>query len=271
MTPQQLRAKIRNLPEKAPITASLDQALTRRGMTSHSWPMGCHKQHWLNWLKGYKGSGYYNRKNWHRSAEFVYNHINCPPMVLWLGEASGIPKPNIAKAKRLALSAKPSLPSQSAAVREIIPWEMIEGSLDRRGRYGRKSSTRSGAGKKTARTRKLRATGQAGRTRRIHWVVESDELDNLGHGVQFLHDELQREKPDELRSKYPVAFLEGFNWREGSSETVRLLGSRPSFVTADHWPEIIESAREAVLAFLSNEGEVNWQFRHGQVYVLANA
>jgi hypothetical protein len=108
------------------------------------------------------------------------------------------------------------------------------------------------------------------KARTIHWV-ESDELDNLGHGVQFLHDELQREKPDELRSQYPVAFLEGFNWREGGSATVRLLGSRPSFITADHWPEIIESAREAVLAFLSNEGKVNWQFRHGQVYVLANA
>jgi hypothetical protein len=134
----------------------------------------------------------------------------------------------------------------------------------------KKSSTRREAGKKTARTRKLRATRQARKKRRIHWVVEFDELDNLGHGVQFLHDELQREKPDELRSKYPVAFLEGLNWREGNSATVRLLGSRPSFITADHWPEIIESTRGAVLAFLSNEGKVNYAFRHGSIHILIN-
>jgi hypothetical protein len=219
--------------------------------------------HWLGWLKGYSGKGYYNRKNWHRSAEFVYNHINCPPMVLWLGETSGIQKRKVLEARRAALSTAPSLPALSAAIRKVIPWEMIEVCLDKRGRYCRESSTRSEAGRKTARTRKLRANEQAGKTRRIHWVIESDKLDNLGHGVQFLHDEFQFQPP--------VAFLEGFNWREGSSATVRLLGSRPTFITADHWPQIIESTREAVLAFLSNEGKVNWQFRNGPIYVIANA
>jgi hypothetical protein len=105
--------------------------------------MGAHKHHWLGWLKGYKGPGHYNRKNCHRSAEFVYNHINCPPMVLWLAEASGVPRATIAKAKHAALSVKPHLPTQSAAIRRIIPWEMIEVRLDKRGRYGRKSSNRA--------------------------------------------------------------------------------------------------------------------------------
>lgn len=355
-------------------------------------------------------------------------------MVLWLGEASGVPKATVAKAKQSALSAKPSLPALSAAIRGIIPWKIIEDRLDRGGMHGHKSRARRGASKRTTGTRKLRALGHspvqkawrddrqkaneimketfprqrdfdlvltqlsesidqaksvaprawavtlfpdgfrlnvgqvevltafhdevrllvqganqsidrkflrkspykvsgdnyifggsteqfrryrhtllaahydfihaAGTTksgnpragtphrashssgladlakdlvptiieerRTIHWV-ESDELDNLGHGVQFLHDELQREKPEQLRSQYPVAFLEGFNWRGGGSATVRLLGSHPSFITADHWPEIIESVRKAVLAFLSNESEDNWQFRHGPVYVLANA
>lgn len=271
MTPLQLAARIRSLRETVPITTEFERALTRREIWSknRAW-YTTQKEHWLGWLSEYRGSGYYGRKNFHRSAQFAYNHIVCPPMVLWLAEASGVAKVKVAEAKGAALSAK-TLQAQSAAIRRIIPWEMIEDRLDERGRYGKKSSTRSEQGKKTARTRKLRANEQAGKTRRIHWVVESDELDNLGHGVQFLHDETQREKPDELRSQYPVAFLEGFNWREGSSATVRLLGSRPTFITADHWPEIIESTREAVLAFLSNEGEVNWQFRHGPVYVLANA
>ena len=113
---------------------------------------------------------------------------------------------------------------------------MIEDRLDKRGGHDKKSGTRRETGKETVRTQKLRATGQAGKKRRIHWVVESDELDNLGHDVQFLHDELQREKPAELRSKYPVAFLEGFNWREGSSATVRLLGSTSACrASANSW------------------------------------
>ena len=39
---------------------------------------------------------------------------------------------------------------------------------------------------------------------RVRWV-ECDELDHLGHGVQFLQDELRRR-----RDHHPVAFLEGF-------------------------------------------------------------
>lgn len=52
-----------------------------------------------------------------------------------------------------------------------------------------------------------------------------ERLDNLGHGVQFFHDEAER----------AVAFLEGFNWlhRPGSAATVRLLRSCPTSTSAD--------------------------------------
>jgi hypothetical protein len=53
-------------------------------------------------------------------------------MALWLGEALGIPKRQVAKAKRAALSASSSLPAQSAAIRRIIPWKEIEIRLGRR-------------------------------------------------------------------------------------------------------------------------------------------
>ena len=134
------------------------------------------------------------------------------------------------------------------------------------------------AGKKAARTRKLRAAGrQAGKTRRlrvaarqeperlVRWIESDEPLDSLGHGVQFLHDELQR--------KHAVAFLGGFDWlhRRGSSATVRLLRIRPTSITADHWSEIIESTREAVLVFLSNEGNLKWSFRHGPIHIIINA
>ncbi len=138
MTPQQLATEIRNLRETVPITTEFERVLTRRGIWSRSgvW-YTTQKEHWLGWLKGYKGPGYYNRKDCRRSAEFVYNHINCPPMVLWLVEASGgVPKATVVKAKQSALSARPHLPTLSAAIRRIIPWEMIEVRLDKRGRYG---------------------------------------------------------------------------------------------------------------------------------------
>ena len=42
----------------------------------------------IGWLLEYEGSAYYGRKNLHRAAEFIYNHIVCQPMLLWLAEAS---------------------------------------------------------------------------------------------------------------------------------------------------------------------------------------
>ena len=87
------------------------------------------KEHWLGWLSEYDGPGFYNRQNAKRSAEFVYNHINCAPMVLWLGEAFGISKTKVSKAKSAALSAGSALSSQCAAIRKVIPWRMIEALL----------------------------------------------------------------------------------------------------------------------------------------------
>ncbi len=356
-------------------------------------------------------------------------------MVLWLGEASGVPRANLIKAKQAALSAKPHLPTQTAAIRKIIPWNMIEDRLGKGGRRDKKPGTRSESGKKTMRTprsavgkapvhkagrddprkaakimketfpsqpdydlvltqlsesiyqaksvapnawavtlfphglrlnvgqvevltafqgqvrllvqgavqsidqkllkkspykvpgnnyifggtieqfRRYRdallaahydfilaaGTTKIGRpwagtphkgshssgladladavaydlaeavahksekTRTIHWV-KSDELDNLGHGVQFLHDELRGHS-----RRTPVAFLEEYGWLEGGPATVRLLGIRPSTITAAHWPEIIESARKAVHVFLSNEANFNGSFHHGPIQVGFNA
>jgi hypothetical protein len=135
MTPRQLATKIRKLRERVPTTTEFERVLIKRGTwgTTRLWYTS-QKQHWLGWLSEYDGAGFYGRKNSNRSAEFVYNHIVCPPMVLWLGEAAGVPRAKVAAAKKAALSARPHLPAQSAAVREIISWEMIERNLGRPGR-----------------------------------------------------------------------------------------------------------------------------------------
>jgi hypothetical protein len=106
MTPQQLSAKIRKLRPRVPMTTQFERTLVRRSLWRNDVWYKSQKQHWIGWLREYSSPGYYGRKNSKRSAEFVYNHIVCPPMVLWLGEASGVPKVSVAKAKEAALSSR---------------------------------------------------------------------------------------------------------------------------------------------------------------------
>jgi hypothetical protein len=47
-------------------------------------------------------------------------------MLLWLAEASGIPKATVVNAKKSALGSSDYLAAQCAAIRKIIPWKMIE-------------------------------------------------------------------------------------------------------------------------------------------------
>jgi hypothetical protein len=134
MSPRELRRKIMALKAKPPITIAFERALVRQGTRSEEGEgYDSQKDHWLGWLSEYDGPGFYGRKAKRgRSAEFAYNHIVCPPMVLWLAEAAGVPRSIVMKAKRIALAAPPSLPSQSAAIRSVVPWAMIETQLSKR-------------------------------------------------------------------------------------------------------------------------------------------
>jgi hypothetical protein len=52
-------------------------------------------------------------------------------MILWLAEAAGVPTATIVKAKQAALATGPFLAAQSAAIRKIIPWGLIELRLNK--------------------------------------------------------------------------------------------------------------------------------------------
>jgi hypothetical protein len=123
-----------------------------------------------------------------------------------------------------------------------------------------KSSIRVEAGKKAARTRRL---GRRVATMPIRWVESGEKLENLGHGVQFFHDEL----------RHKVAFLEEFGWlhEPGSPATVRILSVCPDAITDRHWSEILRSACEAVVVFLSSDANWAGKFRHGPMSVCFNA
>jgi hypothetical protein len=122
MSPKQLAKHIQSLPARPAITSAFEAlSLGSRKVWYTS-----QKQHWLGWLSEYDGPGYYGRKDWRRSAEFVYKHVVCPPMVLWLGEASGVPKHKVKRARDAALASGRYYAAQSSAIRRIITWSEIE-------------------------------------------------------------------------------------------------------------------------------------------------
>jgi hypothetical protein len=86
------------------------------------------KEHWLGWLSEYDGPGYYGRKNPNRNAAFIYNHINSPPMLVWLAEGAGISQDLIEAACRVQTGI-PNKTSACAIIRRVLPWEIVEANL----------------------------------------------------------------------------------------------------------------------------------------------
>jgi hypothetical protein len=87
------------------------------------------KEHWLEWLKGYQGPGGYGRKvDKARDARFAYNHIVNYEMLLWIIAAAGV-KPGLVNAARRASTHGSTLQQKSAAMRKLVPWELLAGAL----------------------------------------------------------------------------------------------------------------------------------------------
>ena len=129
---QGLRQAILDLPTRQPVTDRLERDKERGTKYGRVW-YGSQKEHWLGWLFHYEGPGFYGRQRWDRTAEFVYNHINCAPMVLWLVEASGVDTALVRRASR-SIVAGNSGPTQCSVVRRVVPWEVVEAALLRRQR-----------------------------------------------------------------------------------------------------------------------------------------
>jgi hypothetical protein len=87
------------------------------------------KQHWLGWLDGYYGPGAYGRKNWkNRDAKFVYNHVVCPGLLLYLIRAIPL-QPELIEAAEKASETYPSLMAKAGAIRKVVPWSEIYRAL----------------------------------------------------------------------------------------------------------------------------------------------
>lgn len=128
MTPRQLLRRVQRLDVDAPVAELLDRQLAKRGERFQA-GYDSQKDHWLGWLREYDGPGYYGRETWARNAAFVYQHIQCAPMLLWLAEAAGIARPLLQAARDAVLSAAPRNAARCRALREIIPWVEVETAL----------------------------------------------------------------------------------------------------------------------------------------------
>jgi hypothetical protein len=131
MTPRELHDHIKRLSPRGPVACSLERIISGGGMTV-VW-YSTQKEHLLGWLAEYDGPGCYGRTNWRRSAEFVYNHFQCAPGLLWLAEAAGAPRFVLVKARAAASHAGDHSASQCAAVRGVMPWVFVEALLKARG------------------------------------------------------------------------------------------------------------------------------------------
>ena len=129
LTPRQLRRIISKLEEHQPIAEHLEREIARRNPHRPERWYRSQKQHWMGWLSEYNGPGFYGRLRWDRSAEFVYNHIQCPPMLLWLAEASGLSRRRILRAEAAVLAAGNHHGPGTAAIRSLLPWETVEQNL----------------------------------------------------------------------------------------------------------------------------------------------
>ena len=87
------------------------------------------KEHCLEWLKCYQGSGGTGRKgNREKDARYAYNHIVDHEMLLWIIQAAGV-RPKLVKAARCAAAHGCTLQGRSGAIRKIVPWGELEIAL----------------------------------------------------------------------------------------------------------------------------------------------
>ena len=112
---------IRRLPADKPVPAGTP------GYNKYS----TQRDHWLGWLDPTSKTGTYPRKAGSgRDAQYVYNNIVEPKMLLWLISAAGVKASDVGAAERAAKGAT-SLPAQSAAIRKHVPWSAVAAALSR--------------------------------------------------------------------------------------------------------------------------------------------
>ena len=129
MDARALGGVIQQLPEHKQYSQKLE-AHTLLAINRDPWYKS-QKEHWLGWLGDYDGPGFYQRKTHAgRDAKYIYNHIMCSPMLLYLPEALGLSTELIKKAyDEVIRTNEPKMAKQCRTIRSIIPFELVEKEL----------------------------------------------------------------------------------------------------------------------------------------------
>jgi hypothetical protein len=130
MKPLTLRAYIRPLPEYLPRTRAMEEAIGVGAGFEGAWYRS-QKEHWLGWLAEYSGPGAYGRTDAaQRNGKYIYNHIQCAPMLFWLAEAINSDEAHLNGAYDSVTATAAKGASQCAALRAHLSWDLIETALE---------------------------------------------------------------------------------------------------------------------------------------------
>lgn len=132
LRPKELRRRIKQLDADTPHHRALEAALQEGVGFGGAW-YSSQKEHWLGWLAGYGGQGAYGRLiDPARDARYVYNHIQCAPMLFWLIEALDAFEDRLDDVFRDVVDAPDRNASQCAALRKVVGWAELEVALKAR-------------------------------------------------------------------------------------------------------------------------------------------
>lgn len=124
-----LRRRIKRLEASTPLHKALERELREGVGFNNAWYRS-QKEHWLGWLAEYDGAGAYGRKvHKGKDARFIYNHIQCAPMLFWLAEAVGVDGSRLNETYTRVIEAPSKNASQCGALRKVISWDDIAPKL----------------------------------------------------------------------------------------------------------------------------------------------
>lgn len=87
------------------------------------------KERWVGWLFNYNSPGAYGRKTIAgRDAKFVYNHVVCPELLVYLADACGVSRTLVRETKRIVFSGGSQM-ARSGAIRRVVAWETVQSAL----------------------------------------------------------------------------------------------------------------------------------------------
>jgi hypothetical protein len=117
--------KLRKLNIETPQTQEYEDELRAISMHPTDTWYKDQGEHWEGWLKSYNGPGFYKRKNHKRKPSYIYNHIMCPPMILWLVETTGFDEKAIDETIKITLQ-QDKYQTQCKFIRKEFPWSDVE-------------------------------------------------------------------------------------------------------------------------------------------------